>query len=110
MGLAPSRIEQMRPSLIAADQHHDLTRAVGHGDAGPTISARAGGIERGLRCDQRKFDTDVTLRQNVAAHRNRPYFLSRNARTFITVWSGCSSMIQWPEPVMMPPSTLMPTS
>src|SRR5262249_40673749 len=37
------------------------------------------------------------------------HFPSRKARTLLTVCAGCSSMIQWPEPVMMPPSTLPPT-
>src|SRR5271169_6837663 len=110
IGLAPRRMEQMRPRLVAADQHHDLTGAVSHGDAGSVITARAGDIERGFRCGQRKFDTEVTLCQDATAHRNLLYFRSRNARTFITVWSGCSSTIQWPEPVMIPPSTLVPTS
>src|SRR5262249_24310305 len=42
--------------------------------------------------------------------RRESHLLSRNARTAITVASGCSSMIQCPEFAMMPPSTLVPTS
>jgi len=52
----------------------------------------------------------LTGRDEAAPPLSRSHFLSRNALTTFTVWSGCSSMIQWPELLMMPASTLLPTT